>query len=193
MSQIIKSSLYPGGQRLEICRGDLTEEHVDAIVNAANSQLAHGGGIAAAIAHKGGPQINRESQEYVRQHGLISHARPAFTSGGDLPCRYVIHAVGPVWGEGNEDAKLSDAIRGSLALAVTLKLKSIAFPAISTGIFRFPVDRAADIFYSTLNAYFSAHTDCPIQLVRIVLYDQSTLSVFTDHFIDQKNSPTQQP
>ena len=173
------STLFPGGQHLEICLGDLTEEHLDAIVNAANSHLAHGGGIAAVIARKGGPQIDRESQDWVRLNGPVSHAQPAYTRAGLLPCRYVIHAVGPVWGEGNEDAKLADAIRGSLALAVTLNLKSIAFPAISTGIFHFPVERAAGVFYHTLNDYFSSRTNCPIQLVHIVLFDQPTLSAFT--------------
>jgi O-acetyl-ADP-ribose deacetylase (regulator of RNase III) len=144
--------------------------------------LAHGGGVAAAISRKGGPTIQEESNTWVRQHGPVTHARPAFTSGGKMPCRYVIHAVGPVWGEGDERRKLADAIRGSLALADQLKLESIAFPAISTGIFGFPKDLASAIFMESIPAYFSAHTASGLKVVKIVLYDSPTLSVFSDAF-----------
>ena len=88
---------YPSGQRLEIVQGDITGETVDAIVNAANSHLQHGAGVAGAILRRGGYQIQQESLEWVRQHGPVTHAEPAYTSAGKLPCRYVIHAVGPVW------------------------------------------------------------------------------------------------
>jgi O-acetyl-ADP-ribose deacetylase len=171
---------YPSGQQLEIVQGDITGEAVDAIVNAANSHLQHGAGVAGAIVRRGGYQIQQESLEWVRQHGTVSHAEPAYTNAGKLPCRYVIHAVGPVWGEGDEDAKLVTTIRGSLQLAERLKLASIAFPAISTGIFGFPKERAARIFLETLQEYFAANPASGLKLVRLTLYDRPSLATFLD-------------
>jgi O-acetyl-ADP-ribose deacetylase len=182
MSEIKITFTYPNRQRLEICQGDLTAETTGAIVNAANSSLVHGGGIAAVIAGKGGEIIDRESAAWVRQHGPVSHDKPAYTSAGRLPCRYVIHAVGPVWGEGDEDARLAAAINGSLARAEELDLTSLAFPAISTGIFRFPRQRAAGVFYRTLLQYYQAHPTSPLTLVRIVLFDAPTLDAFLEEF-----------
>ena len=173
---------FPNGQRLEIRSGDLTEETVDAIVNAANSQLSHGGGIAAAIAHQGGAQIDRESRQWVKTHGPVTHDQPAYTRAGNLPCRYVIHAVGPVWGSGNEENKLASALNGSLMTAEMLALTSIAFPAISTGIFRFPLPLAAQIFSQTIQGYFKQHPLSPIRLVRVVLFDSTTLEAFLTVF-----------
>ena len=144
----------PGGPRLQIVRGDLTEEQVDAIVNAANAHLQHGGGVAGAISRRGGPQIQDESNTWVRRFGPVPHARPAHTHAGNLPCRYVIHAVGPVWGSGDEDAKLAAAVQGSLQVAGQLGLISIAMPAISTGIFGFPMKRAARVMLQAVRSHF---------------------------------------
>ncbi len=180
MSILQLSYTYPSGQQLEIVQGDITGEAVDAIVNAANSHLQHGAGVAGAILRRGGPQIQQESLEWVRQHGTVTNAEPAYTGAGKLPCRYVIHAVGPVWGEGDEDAKLASAIRGSLQLAERLDLASIAFPAISTGIFGFPKDRAARIFLETLQDYFSVNPSSGLKLVRLTLYDRPSLITFLD-------------
>lgn len=171
---------YPSGQQLEIVQGDITGEAVDAIVNAANSHLQHGAGVAGAIVRRGGYQIQQESLEWVRRNGPVGHDEPAFTGAGKLPCRYVIHAVGPVWGEGDEDVKLSSAIRGSLQVAERLGLASIAFPAISTGIFGFPKERAAHIFFETLQDYFSTNPSSGLKLVRLTLYDRPTLTTFLD-------------
>ncbi|MCE1252655.1 MAG: macro domain-containing protein [Anaerolineae bacterium] len=172
MSEIKAFYTFPGGQRLEVCYGDLTAEQTDAIVNAANAHLMHGGGIAAVIAQRGGATIERESRAWVAQHGPISHASPAFTGGGNLPCRYVIHAVGPVWGQGNEE----------IHLAESLGLHSIALPAISTGIFRFPVERAAGVFYAAISAYYHDKPASALNLTRLVLYDLPTLNTFLDGF-----------
>ncbi len=138
---------FPSGQRVEIVTGDLTRQEVDAIVNAANSQLAHGGGVAGVIVRRGGSIIQSESDAWVQRNGPVSHDKPAFTSAGVLPCRYVIHAVGPVWGEGGEEQKLGSAVFGSLELAEKLDLRSIAFPAISTGIFGVPCPLASRYFH----------------------------------------------
>lgn len=163
----------------EIVRGDITLEKVDAIVNAANKHLKHGGGVAGAIVRRGGKVIQKESNAWVRQHGTVTYDAPAYTSAGALPCRFVIHAVGPVWGEGDEDAKLTAAVRGSLQRADELQLQSIAFPAISTGIFRFPKQRAARIIINTILEYIKEHPESSLRLVRLTLYDQPTVDAFT--------------
>jgi O-acetyl-ADP-ribose deacetylase (regulator of RNase III) len=163
---------------LQIAQGDLTQESVDAIVNAANSALQHGGGVAAAISRGGGPEIQAQSNAWVREHGPVSHAEPAYTTGGRLPCRYVIHAVGPVWGEGDEDNKLKAAISGSLRLADHLELSSIAFPAISTGIFGFPKERAAGIILSAIRDYLTHNPTSSLKQVRLTLFDRPTIDAF---------------
>ena len=174
--------IFPSGATLEIFQGDITLEDTDAIVNAANAQLVHGGGVAAAIARRGGEAIWHESREWVRQNGPVSHDRPAYTTGGNLRCKVVIHAVGPIWGEGDEADKLAQAITGSLDMAARLGLRSIAFPAISTGIFGFPVEKAAQVFCDTLNSYFSDGKESPLNLVRLVLFDETTTAVFQNIF-----------
>jgi len=190
MSEIVNHYQFASGQNLVICQGDITREETDAIVNAANSQLMHGGGVAAAIARKGGEAIDRESREWVRENGPVTHARPAVTSGGDLPTRNVIHAVGPIWGEGNEDRKLKEAITGSLKTADDLGVYSIAFPAISTGIYGFPKDRAAEIFMRSIREYFNKNPWSIISNVRIVLMDEMTLRTFIIAFQNEFGSET---
>ena len=162
----------------QLIHGDITEEVVDTIVNAANSRLQHGGGLAGVISRKGGTIIQMESNEWVRNHGPVSHGEPAVTTGGNLTCKYIIHTSGPVWGSGDEDIKLAAAISGSLKKVDSLGLKSIAIPAISTGIFGFPVDRAAKIIISTVHTYLTENHQSGIELIRLVLYDQSTVSSF---------------
>lgn len=130
-----------GHSLLVLVQGDITELDVDAIVNAANAQLIMGSGVAGAILQKGGPSI----QEECNRIGGTYVGGAVLTGAGRLPARHVIHAVGPQMGEGDEETKLRNATMNSLLLAEAHDLKSIAFPAISTGIFRFPVDRCAEI------------------------------------------------
>jgi O-acetyl-ADP-ribose deacetylase (regulator of RNase III) len=134
--------------------------------------------VAGAILRKGGWVIQEESNAWVKKHGPVTHAEPAYTSPGRLGCRYVIHAVGPVWGDGNEDQKLEDAVLGSLHLAERLNLNSIAFPAISTGIFGFPKDRAALIIFDAIRKYFTENKASKITLVRLTIIDEPTLNIF---------------
>jgi len=169
---------FPSEQVLSLIEGDLTLQKVDAIVNAANARLRHGGGVAHLIVQRGGKVINKESQAWLREHGPISHSEPAYTSGGSLDCRYIIHAVGPVWGRGDEDESLKTAIKSSLELAEELSLKSIAFSAISTGIFGFPKQRAASVFYEVFREYFKEYPDSPLVDVRMVVFDEETSSAF---------------
>lgn len=164
--------------RLEIAQGDLTQEPVDAIVNAANERLMHGGGLAAAITRAGGPVIEQESAAWIQQHGKVTHGEPAYTRGGKLPARYVIHAVGPVWGAGDEERKLADAVSGSLRRADALGLQSIAIPAISTGIFGYPLEAAARVHFAAIRDYFAQKPQTGLTLVRLVLWGDDPLKIF---------------
>ncbi len=177
MNKVLVDRTLPGGQTIQIVHGDLTAEATDAIVNAANAHLQHGAGVAGAIVRGGGPAIQKESNAWVRAHGPVQHAHPAWTSGGQLQARYVIHAVGPIWGDGDEDVKLAAAVQGSLQVADELRLQSIAFPAISTGIFGFPQDRAARVMLSAIEEYFASNPS-GLTLVRLVLFDDPTLRTF---------------
>jgi putative ATPase len=185
----IASHTFPSGAVFALVQGDLTKSNLDAIVNAANAQLQHGGGLAAAIARAGGPEIQRESDEWVRKNGLARHDRPAVTGAGRLPCRWVIHAVGPVWGEGDEDRKLATAVRSSLETAASLPAASVGLPAISTGIFAFPKARAAEIICEAVAAYFSVHPDSSLRRVELTLFDTPTLEIFRDKFNRRFPSP----
>jgi O-acetyl-ADP-ribose deacetylase len=169
---------FATGQTLQLVQGDITAETTDAIVNAANAHLRHGGGVAGVISRRGGPAIQSESDAWVREHGPVSHAEPAYTSGGELACRYVIHAVGPVWGGGDEDNKLAQAVTGSLQVADQLNLSSLSLPAISTGIFGFPKERAADVIFGAIKWYFEQNPASGLKCVRLVLYDQGSVDLF---------------
>jgi len=157
---------------IELVQGDITDLATDAIVNAANAALQLGGGVAGAIRRKGGPKI----QEECNKIGGTYVGGAVITTGGNLEAKYVIHAVGPRYGEGHEDEKLKDATLNSLILADKHGLKSVAFPAISTGVFGFPKDRCAAIMLSTTIAYLEG----PTKLERVVycLYDEDTFEIF---------------
>jgi O-acetyl-ADP-ribose deacetylase len=184
MKIILREKMLSQKGKFEIAQGDLTTEPVDAIVNAANAQLQHGGGVAWAIVRRGGEVIQRESDAWVHKYGPVSHDKAAFTTAGNLPCRYVIHVVGPVWGDtpagasGDEDNKLAQAVRAALLCADELGLESLALPAISTGIFGFPKERAAGIIFAEIEKYFDENAASGLKLVRITLFDQPTIEAF---------------
>jgi O-acetyl-ADP-ribose deacetylase (regulator of RNase III) len=157
---------------LQVLEGDITEMETESIVNAANDQLVLGGGVAGAIRRKGGPSI----QEECNQIGGTFVGGAAITTGGNLKTKYVIHAVGPRMGEGKEDEKLRNATLNSLKLADENNLKSIAFPAISTGIFGFPIDRCAEIMLKTTADYLKGHTG--LKKVVFCLYGRDSYDVF---------------
>lgn len=161
---------------VEIIEGDITEMDTEAIVNAANAQLVLGAGVAGAIRTKGGPSI----QEECDRIGGTFVGGAVVTGAGRLKARYVIHAVGPRMGEGNEDQKLKNATLNSLRRADEQAMKSIAFPAISTGIFGFPMERAAGIMLGAVKEYLEGETG----LARIVfcLFGQEAYSVFARTF-----------
>ncbi|MBE0534665.1 MAG: macro domain-containing protein [Phycisphaerae bacterium] len=157
---------------LELVQGDITEQAADAIVNAANGQLVLGGGVAGAIRKKGGPAIQAECNE--KAPILVGEA--VITTAGDLKARHVIHAVGPRMGEGDEDVKLKNATWNALKTADENGLKSIAFPAISTGVFGFPMDRCAAIMIRTTIEYLSGETG--IGKVIFCLFDEKSYETF---------------
>ena len=164
---------------LELVEGDITEMETDAIVNAANSALKLGGGVAGAIARKGGPKI----QEECDRIGGTFVGGAVITTGGNLKAAHVIHAVGPRMGEGAEDQKLRNATLNSLKLADEHQLRSIAFPAISTGIFGFPLDRCAEIMLSTAIDYLNGDTG--LERVVFCLYGGDAYQVFTRELENQ--------
>ena len=157
---------------LELVQGDITEMETDAIVNAANSALKLGGGVAGAIARKGGLRI----QEECDRIGSTFVGGAVITTGGNLKAAHVIHAVGPRMGEGDEDKKLRNTTLNSLKLADEHHLKSIAFPAISTGIFGFPMDRCVKIMLGTAIAYLNSDTS--LERVVFCLYDTEAYNIF---------------
>ena len=161
------------GKQLVLVQGDITEMDTDAIVNAANKDLILGAGVAGAIRTKGGATI----QEECNRIGGAPVGGAAITTGGDLKASYVIHAVGPRMGEGDEDRKLADATRNSLKLANEKGLASITFPAISTGIFGFPKDRCARIMLTTV-AETLKKEDTSLEEVAFCLWGEETLEVF---------------
>jgi O-acetyl-ADP-ribose deacetylase (regulator of RNase III) len=161
------------GKKIRLVQGDLTELAVDAIVNAANASLILGGGVAGAIRSKGGPTI----QEECNRIGGTSVGEAVVTGAGSLEARYVIHAVGPRQGEGNEDEKLRLATLNSLKRAGEKGLRSIAFPAVSTGIFGFPKDRCARIMIDTAMKYIE-NEDTSVEEVIFCLWSKEDLDVF---------------
>ena len=167
-----------GPNRLELTRGDITRERVDAIVNAANSSLLGGGGVDGAIHRAGGPAILDECRRIVDANGPLPAGDAVITSGGLLPAPRVIHTVGPRWrgGEHGEAATLARCYRNSLALAAREGLSSVAFPSISTGAYGFPVDEASVVSLGAVAGALRAGS--PVRLVRFVLFSDADLAVY---------------
>jgi O-acetyl-ADP-ribose deacetylase (regulator of RNase III) len=168
MEAMIKNSI------IRLASADLTERDVDAIVNAANSHLQHGGGVAGAIVRKGGRIIQEESDAI----GFVPVGGAAMTSGGKLRARHVIHAVCPRMGEGDEDRKLKSAITSVLKLATEKGFTSIAVPAISAGIFGFPRDRCAKILVGETAAFLRDNPASPLKLVEFCIVDAEAFDLF---------------
>lgn len=157
---------------IELMMGDITESDTDAIVNAANSRLVLGAGVAGAIRKKGGQRIQEECDAI----GGCPVGGAVVTSGGALKARYVIHAVGPRWGEGDEENKLRSAVLNSLKRADEKNLVSVSFPAVSAGIFGFPIDRCARTMLTTARDYLAGPGG--LKRVRFTLFDAASFEVF---------------
>jgi O-acetyl-ADP-ribose deacetylase (regulator of RNase III) len=162
------------GRSIRLMQGDITERDVDAIVNAANCHLQHGGGVAGAIVRKGGSIIQEESDRI----GFTPTGTAAITGAGKLAASHVIHTVGPRMGEGDEDNKLSGAVMSALALASGNGLKSISMPAISSGIFGFPKDRCASILVNSSYAFLKENPETSLRAIEFCVFDEGTADFF---------------
>jgi O-acetyl-ADP-ribose deacetylase (regulator of RNase III) len=183
---LISEILFDNRKKLRLVSGDITETNVDVIVNAANSYLRHGGGLAAAIVRKGGQIIQDESDKI----GYVLVGNAVITTAGKLPCKAVIHAVGPRNGEGKENEKLRLAINNVLNLAQQYGFKSISIPAISTGLFGFPKDKCAKILIEE-SLKFSKNQRSPPnspEIIEFCIYDDKTLDQFKKEFNEIKES-----
>lgn len=180
-NQVIQTLDLPDGRVVRAVSGDITDEDVDAIVNAANERLAHGGGVAGAISRKGGPAIQEESDRWISERGRVPTGNAAITSGGSLKARYVIHTVGPVWNDsGDEDDLLRRAITSALLMADEHGVASISIPAVSTGIYGFPKERAAPIIVDAVLDYLDSHGESPLREVRLCDRDARSVDLLAD-------------
>jgi O-acetyl-ADP-ribose deacetylase len=159
--------------------GNITQLDTDAVVNAANSSLLGGGGVDGAIHRAGGPTVLEECMAIRQRQGGCSTGEAVYTSGGNLPARYIIHTVGPVWngGKANEAVLLANCYRNSLAIANQLGLGSIAFPGISTGVYRFPKAQAATIAVQTVQGFMETENQS-LQKVVFVCFDQKSFDLY---------------
>jgi len=168
-----------GKTQLQLLRGDITRQDTEAIVNAANSTLLGGGGVDGAIHRAGGPAILSECMKIAAEQGGCGTGNAVITTGGRLPAKFVIHAVGPVWSGGRrgEEGLLASAYRCSLRLAGEHRIGSIAFPSISTGAYRFPVEHAADIALRTVRDFLQRESHA-LREVRFVLFSDADLAAY---------------
>ncbi|GAB6064721.1 O-acetyl-ADP-ribose deacetylase [Deferrisoma palaeochoriense] len=167
-----------GSTRLVLVQGDITRQRVDAVVNAANSSLMGGGGVDGAIHRAGGPAILEECKRIVKEIGRLEPGKAVATTAGNLPARYVIHTVGPIWrgGTRGEAEVLRSAYRESLRLAEKLGCRTVAFPSISTGAYGYPLDEAAEVALGTVADHLRAGS--PLEEVRFVLFGPDALAAY---------------
>ena len=175
--------------KINVLKGDITTIKTDAIVNAANSSLLGGGGVDGAIHRKGGKKILEECIEIRNKQGGCKTGEAVMTTAGNLPAKYVIHTVGPVWqgGNNNEPNLLKSCYINSLKLAVERGLSSIAFPNISTGIYGYPKELAAQIALDAIKEFFASNNDHGIKEVSFVCFDEENYQLYLDKFpLDKK-------
>jgi O-acetyl-ADP-ribose deacetylase (regulator of RNase III) len=173
--------------RLVLVRGDITHQKADAIVNAANSGLMGGGGVDGAIHRAGGPKILEECREIVSRIGRLPPGHAVITTGGNLPATYVIHTVGPVWrGGGHGEAKvLASCYTEALRIASEKNLSSIAFPAISTGVYGYPQEEAARISVAAVTGFITANPTS-ITTVFFVVYDLRAYELYSNEMVSSR-------
>jgi putative ATPase len=166
------------GARVIVVAGDITTLAVDAIVNAANAHLAHGGGVAAAIARAGAPQVERESRVWVAENGPLGRGQAAVTGAGDMPAEHVIHVVGPVYRDGQDNERLlREAVSAAMHAAAQEGDRSMAIPAISAGIFGYPLDEATRVIADAVLVWLRLHPGV-LEEVRLVGYDTAAADAF---------------
>lgn len=185
MTKLIDEIIMSNYKTIRLIKGDITDQNVDVVVNPANSYLKHGGGVAGAILRKGGKIIQTESDKI----GFVPVGSSVMTTSGKLPCKAIIHTVGPKMGEGDEDFKLSKSIYSSLSLASDNSYKSISIPAISSGIFGFPKDKCAKILVNETISFLKNLEDSStsIRLVEFCILEKDILQAFQYEF--EKSKP----
>ena len=166
---------------LELIQGDITKAEVDAIVNAANSQLIGGGGVDGAIRRAGGDEIEQACAEIRKREGGCPTGKAVITTGGNLPAKYVIHTAGPVWEGGNsgEAELLASCYQSSLQLAVQNGIQRIAFPSISTGIYGYPTEKAAVVALTAVKEFVEQNNAAPTT-IQFILFDEATHTCYLD-------------
>ena len=168
-----------GGALLLVVRGDLTTQGVDAVVNAANPQLQHGGGVAHALSLAGGSDVQRLSDEWVERHGALSPGTAAVTGGGNLPAEHVIHVVGPRYARGQDnEALLRQAVDAALEAAEELGASSLALPAISAGTYGYPLQEATAITARQVESWLAQHPEGALREIRLVGFDDEAAEAF---------------
>lgn len=168
-----------GEAHVFVVQGDVATQDVEAIVNAANENLAHGGGVAAAIVGTGGRVIQEESDHWVREHGPVGRGQAAVTTGGALQASHVIHVVGPRYQPGQDNVgMLRDATVAALEAAASIKARSVAFPAISAGIFGYPSAEATRVMADSVVSWLTGHAAGAVEEVRLVGFDAGTARDF---------------
>jgi O-acetyl-ADP-ribose deacetylase (regulator of RNase III) len=176
-TRIAARAELPGGRTFETVLADLLAETSDAIVNAANGWLAHGGGVAAAIARAAGPELEREGERLVAEHGQIPVGEAVVTTAGRLPFRGVVHAVGPRQGEGDEEEKLVAALAAAFSRASERGWRSLSFPAVSSGIFAVPLPVCARAYVRAVREFFAARPESPLRTLRLCLRDDALVAL----------------
>jgi O-acetyl-ADP-ribose deacetylase (regulator of RNase III) len=171
---------HPGGRTFEVVIGDLLKEPVDAIVNAANGHLAHGGGVAAAIAGAAGSALEKDGDRIVAERGPIPVGEAVVTTAGRLPFEGVIHAVGPHQGQGREEERLRLAVQSALLRAHERGWSSVSFPAVSSGIFAVPLDVCARAYVSAVRGFLAARPETSLRTVRLCLLDGPLVRMVRD-------------
>lgn len=166
---------FPGDKVFKVVVHDLLAEPTDAIVNAANGALAHGGGVAAVISRAAGPELDRAGKRLVREQGRVPVGEAVVTTAGNLPFKGVIHAVGPRMGEGEEEDKLTRAVYASFLRAHERGWRSVSFPAVSSGIFAVPYDICARAYLAAVKRFWDDHPESPVKLIRLVLLEGALL------------------
>lgn len=174
-NEVVRQLDYERDKTFEVVKGDLLAERTDSIVNAANSHLAHGAGVALAISKAAGFEMIRECNDIVRKQGEVPVGEAVVTTAGRLPFKGIIHAVGPRMGEGDEHQKLVNALYSSFLKAHEKNWRSVSFPAVSSGIFSVPHDICADAYIGSVGKFWESYEDSSVRLIRLVLFEGTLL------------------
>jgi putative ATPase len=169
-AEVVAREELPGGRVFELVLGNLLEEPVDAIVNAANGHLAHGGGVAAAIARAAGPALTEEGDRIVTERGEIPVGEAVVTTAGELPFKGVIHTVGPHQGVGREEERLEAALRAAFLRAHEQGWASLSFPAVSSGIFAVPLEVCSRAYVAAVRGFWADHPESSVRSLRLCLF-----------------------